>query len=317
MSHHSGGPGSNNADSQFVWMDGKLLPYHEAMVPVLSHSLHYGCAIFEGIRCYESVRGEASIFRATEHFQRFFDSMKTLGYQSPFTAMDLLRATAETIKANQFKECYVRPLAYLDDSVRGLKIPEVPKARIAIAVWKWGKYMGDEGHKNGVRIAISTFRRPDVSSGMTWAKLSGNYLTSVLARREATNHGFDECLLLDPNGFVAEGSGENVFVVKNHVLYTPPTGFILPGITRDSVITIARDLGLSIREENITRNQLYLADEVFFSGTAVEITSIREVDSYQIGEGKPGPITRNITDLFFKTVRGENPKYSHWLTSVS
>lgn len=312
MSH----PTSVAADSQYIWMDGKLVPYHEAVVPVLSHSLHYGCAVFEGIRSYETARGEASLFRATEHFQRFFDSMKAFEYKTPFTALDLLNATAETIKANGFKECYVRPLAYMDDSVRGLKIPADPKARIAIAVWKWGKYMGDDGHKNGVRVAISSFRRPDVSSGMTWAKLSGNYLTSVLSRRESTKHGFDECLLLDQNGFIAEGSGENIFVVKNKIVYTPPTGFILPGITRDSVMQMARDLGYTIREENITRNQIYLADEVFFTGTAVEVTPIREIDSYVIGDGKPGPITKSLADLFFKVVRGEASKYQHWLTTV-
>lgn len=305
-----------NADSQFIWMDGKLTPYADAVVSVLTHSLHYGTAIFEGIRAYETARGDTAIFRATEHFQRFFDSMKTLGYHCSYTASDLLRATSETIKANQFRECYVRPLAYLDDTLRGLKLSDQPKCKVTIATWKWGKYMGDDGHKNGVRVAVSSFRRPDVSSGMTWAKLSGNYLTSVLARRESTKLGLDECLLLDPNGFVAEGSGENIFIVKNGVLYTPPTGYILPGITRDCVMTIAKDMGLTVREENITRNQLYVADEAFFTGTAVEVTPIREVDHYKIGEGKPGPITKNIADTFFKTVRAESSKYSHWLTMV-
>jgi branched-chain amino acid aminotransferase len=305
-----------NADSKFIWMDGKLIPSEQATVHSLSHSLHYGGAVFEGIRAYETTQGKAAIFRAQEHFQRFQDSMHALGYVSHYSPLDLIKATCDVVKANELTECYIRPFAYIDDGTRGLKLPNPAKAKVAIAAWKWGKYMGDEGQTKGIRVGVSSFRRPDISSSMTWAKCSGNYLISVQARREASNHGLDEAILLDPQGFVAEGSGENLFLVKNGKLLTPSTGFILPGITRDSVMTIARDLGLSVSEEHITRNQLYLADEVFFSGTAVEVTPIREVDGRNIGEGRPGPITKKISDIFFKTVRHEIPKYAEWLTLI-
>lgn len=307
---------TSNADSKLIWMDGKMLPYQEANVHVLTHSLHYGSAAFEGMRAYPTTDGRTAIFRCAEHFDRFNDSMKSLGYATPYTTNDYTRATIELIRSNGFKDCYIRPLAYIDDSIRGLKLPDSPRPRIAIATWQWGKYMGDDGQKRGVRLMISTLRRPDIASSMTWAKLSGNYLTSVLARSEATKHGFDEALLLDPQGFIAEGSGENFFIVKKGIIYTPPTGYILPGITRDSVLRIARDAGYTIREENITRNQLYLADEAFFSGTAVEVTPIREVDHKKIGTGEPGPVTKKLFDLFFKSVKGDLPKYADWLTYV-
>jgi branched-chain amino acid aminotransferase len=195
-------------------------------------------------------------------------------------------------------------------------MPDNPKVLTAIATWNWGKYMGSEGQRNGVRVMISSFRRPDVSSALTFAKLSGGYMTSVLARREASKSGFDECILLDPHGYVAEGSGENVFMAKNGILYTPPPGHILPGITRDSVIELAAHAGIEVREQQITRNQLYLADEIFFTGTAVEVTPIREVDHYKIGSGKPGPITQRLSDMFFKSVHGELPEFKKWLTQV-
>lgn len=307
---------SNNADSKVVWMDGKLVPYADANVHVLTHTLHYGSGAFEGMRAYKTSRNETAIFRCAEHYDRFIDSMRSLGYATPYNTEQFTQATLELIKANGFDECYVRPLAYIDDSFRGLKLPDNPTPRVAIAAWQWGKYMGDDGQRKGTRIMVSTFRRPDIASFMTWAKLSGNYLTSVLARSEATRHGFDEALLLDPQGFVAEGSGENIFIVKKGVILTPHTGYILPGITRDSVIQIARDAGYTVREENITRNQLYLADEVFFTGTAVEVTPIREIDHKKIGSGEPGPVTRQLFDLFFKAVRGDLAKYSNWLTLV-
>ena len=233
---------SRNADSKFIWMDGKLIPYSDAKVHVLSHSLHYGCGAFEGIRAYQTTDGKAAIFRAEEHFKRFFDSIHAMGYTSPYTLKDYLNATAECIKANGFLECYIRPFAYLDDSVRGLKLPDEPKVLSAIATWPWGKYMGSESEKHGIRVMVSTYRRADVSSSLPFAKLTGGYLTSVLARREASKSGFDESVLLDPLGFVAEGSGENIFIVKDGVIHTPKTGFILPGITRNSVIELARGL---------------------------------------------------------------------------
>lgn len=307
---------SKNADSQIIWMDGKLVPYAEANIHVLSHSLHYGGAAFEGIRAYKTHDGKTAIFRAKEHFDRFLDSIHSLNYFSNYTGADFISASCELIKTNGFKECYVRPLAYLDDSYRGLKLPTKVESRIAIATWNWGKYLGDEGLKNGIRIATSTFRRPDISTSMTWAKLSGNYLVSVQARREAVQNGFDEALLLDPNGFVAEGSGENFFLVKDGVIHTPTTGFILPGITRDSVMTIARDAGFTVKECNITRNQAYLADELFFTGTAAEVTPIRELDRHPIGSGKPGPITQKLSEIFFRVVSGQESRYQKWLTYV-
>ncbi len=307
---------NSKADSKVIWMDGKLVPFEQATIHVLSHSFQYGGAVFEGMRAYETSKGETAIFRGAEHFQRFQDSMKSLSYATHYSLMDLTKATCELIKANDFKECYIRPVGYIDDGTRGLKLASNSKANVTLASWKWGKYMGDDGQKSGIKVRISSYRRPDISSAMTWAKLSGNYLTSVLARREATDCGCDEAILLDPHGFVAEGSGENLFIVKGGVLFTPPTGYILPGITRDSVMTLATDMGLKIREENITRNQLYLADEVFFTGTAVEVTGIREIDGHKIGDGGIGPITKKLCDTFFKVVRGELPKYSSWLTKV-
>jgi len=306
----------SNADSQVIWMEGKLVPYADAKVHVLSHSLHYGTGAFEGIRAYKTADGRTAIFRAEEHFQRFFESVHSLGLSCKYTVSDLIAATCETIKANDFKECYVRPLAYLDDSVRGLKLPDDPKALVAIACWGWGKYMGDDGQNKGIRIMTSTYRRADISTSLPLAKLTGNYITSVLARREATKNGMDEALLLDQQGFVAEGSGENIFLVKNKEIVTPPIDYILPGITRDCVFQIAKGMGYTVRESRITRNQLYVADELFFSGTAVEVTPIREVDHHKIGDGKPGPIFKQIFETFFKTVQGEVPKYASWLKYV-
>ena len=297
-------------------MDGKTLPYASAQIHVLSHSLHYGGAAFEGIRAYTMHNGRTALFRAREHFERFFNSLHVLGYQSAFSMEELLAASRSLILANGFRACYVRPIAYIDDSVRGLKLPPKPKASICIASWDWGKYMGDDGHRNGVRVGVSTLRRPDTATALPWAKLSGNYLNSVLSRLEATRNGFDEAILLDQEGYVAEGSGENIFLVKDKTLFTPPATHILPGITRDSVIRLAGDMGFLVRQENIIRNQLYLADEVFFTGTAVEVTPITEIDHRTISNGKPGPLTRAIAERFFQAVRGEIPQYKEWLTEI-
>jgi branched-chain amino acid aminotransferase len=307
---------SSKADSKAIWMDGKLTAYADAQVHVLSHSLHYGTAVFEGMRAYGSPGGKTFLFRAKEHFDRFLSSMQVLGYHSRFSTEELIAATRSLISANGFRDCYVRPLAYLDDSVRGLQLPKEPRPTIAIAAWHWGRYMGEEGHQNGVRVSISSLRRADIATALPWAKLSGNYLVSVLSRLEASNRGHDECILLDQEGFVAEGSGENVFVVTNNTILTPPHSHILPGITRESVIRIARDMGYTVREEPVIRNQLYLADEVFFTGTAVEVTPIREIDYKIIGSGRAGKITRAISDRFFQIVRGEMAQYREWLTEM-
>ncbi len=303
---------TTNADSQFIWMDGKVVPYVNATIHILSHSLHYGGAVFEGLRAYETHRG-AALFRPQEHFDRFLDSIRVMGYSIPYTSKELTQIAHQLIAKNGFKACYVRPIAYIDDTVRGLKLPASPKVHTAIAVWPWGKYMGDEGYLKGVKVKISTFRRADVSSSLPLAKISGAYVTSVLARREATLEGFDEAILLDPHGFVAEGSGENVFIVKNNEIITPAVGYLLPGITRDCIIEIAKELGLSLRQENITRNQLYVADEVFFTGTAVEVTPIREIDHHTIGKGSPGPITQKIKEFFLKCTLGQIEPFKKWV----
>jgi len=297
-------------------MDGKLIPFEQANVHILTHSLHYGGAAFEGIRAYETKSGKAAIFRCEDHFKRFFDSMRSVGYVTDYTVSDLMQATNDVIRANNLKACYIRPLAYIDHTILGLKVPPKTKARVAIAAWNWGKYLGDDAQKLGIKVMISSFRRPDISSAMTWAKLSGNYLISTMARGEATRNNCDESILLDPSGYVAEGSGENIFMVKNNVIYTPPTGFILPGLTRDCVMKIAKDQGYEVREENLTRNQIYLADEVFFTGTAVEVTPIREIDGHAIGTGQPGTVTKKLMEIFFNCVHGEVAEYKSWLTYV-
>jgi branched-chain amino acid aminotransferase len=303
---------NTSADSQYIWMDGNFVSYAEAKVHVLSHSLHYGGAVFEGLRAYATPQG-TGLFRPKEHFDRFLDSIRVMGYSIPYSSKDLIQFSHQLIAKNGFKACYVRPIAYIDDTVRGLKLPEIPQVHTAIAAWPWGKYMGDEGHVKGVRVKTSTFRRADVASSLPLAKISGAYVTSVLARREASLEGFDEAILLDPHGFVAEGSGENVFIVKNDEIITPAVGYLLPGITRDSVIEIVKELGFSLKQENITRNQLYVADEVFFTGTAVEITPVREIDHHQIGTGLPGPMTQKIKEVFFKCTTGQLEKFKNWV----
>lgn len=302
-------------DSRFLWMNGEFVPYENAHVHALSHSLHYGCTVFEGLRAYKLKNGKTAMFRVEAHYERFIGSMVTMGYASRYSVDEYVKVTKELIKKNEFQECYVRPFAYINDSVRGLKLPEKPEVLVAIAVWPWGKYMGDEGVAKGIRVRISSYSRPDVRTYSN-AKLAGNYLISVMARREATQQGYDEAVLLDPDGFVAEGSGENIFIVKNGQIATPPTGYILPGITRDSVMTIAKTLGYEIKEKAITREELFEADEVFFTGTAAEVTPIREVNDRPVGAGKPGPITLQISEKFFEIVQGKAVDNYRWLNTI-
>lgn len=303
-------------DSQFIWMDGELVPYAQAKVPVLAHSLHYGSAAFEGIRAYRTEDGRTAIFKAHEHMDRLLASSRLLGGQLAYDRQALVTAMAKTIKANSFDECYIRPLAYIGDGIRGLKLPPtgVPM-QVLIATWKWGKYLGDAA-LHGVRACIASVRRPDFASTCPAAKLSGNYLVSIAARREATLRGLDEAILLDQAGYVAEGSGENVFIVRGGVLWTPPTDAILPGLTRGAIMDLAKVIGVPVREANFTRNHLYDAEEAFVTGTAAEVTPVREVDGFQIAEGRPGPITRRLADLYDKTVRGGVKDFAHWLTYV-
>lgn len=305
---------AGSADSQVIWMDGELKPFKDATVHVLSHSLHYGSAAFEGVRAYKQTSGGTGIFKAREHMDRFVRSTQAFEAELAYGVDELVEAIRATIKANGFDECYIRPLAYFGNETRGLKLPAKQRMHVAIATWKWGKYLGDAG--KGIRVNIASFRRPDVSSSLPWAKLSGNYLNSIMARREATRAGVDEAILLDQQGYVAEGSGENIFVLRHGELVTPPPHAILPGLTRSAVFDLARVVGVRVREAPVSRNQLYDADEVFFTGTAAEITPIAEIDGHRIGDGKPGVVTRRIADLFEKATRGEVAEFKSWVTLV-
>jgi len=304
------------ADSQFLWIDGKLVPYDAAQAPILSHTLHYGTGVFEGIRAYQTVDKKTAVFRAKEHFERLHYSAGCLGITIKFDIETLIKGMCETIRANKFAECYIRPIAYIDDSFRGLKLPAKTSANVAIAVWSWGKYLGGDSLTKGIRIMISSYRRGDEKTSLPSAKVTGGYITSVLARGQASAKGLDEALMLDPSDHVAEGSGENIFVVKGSHISTPSIGSILPGITRDSVMKIAKVHGYNVKEEKISCEQLMAADELFFTGTAAEVTPICEVDGKKIGSGVPGPITTKLAQEYFKCVRGELENFKSWLTYV-
>lgn len=295
-----------------IWMDGKLIPWEEAKVHVLTHTLHYGLGIFEGIRCYLCHDGRSAVFRLKEHVDRFFDSAQIGELKLPFSKREIAEACKETLRVNGLKEGYIRPIAFLGEGAMGVYPADNP-VRVAIVTWTWGAYLGDGALEKGVRAKTSSFTRHHVNVMMTKAKISGNYVNSVMAKREAIKLGYDEALMLDTEGYVSEGSGENIFIVKNGVIKTTPLTSILPGITRDSVIQIARSRKIPVVEERFTRDELYTAHEVFFTGTAAEITPIREVDDRQIGEGKPGPITRELQAAFFDVVKGKNIEFQEWL----
>jgi branched-chain amino acid aminotransferase len=297
-----------------IWMDGELTDWDNANVHIFTHTLHYGLGIFEGIRCYETETGSA-IFRLEEHVQRLFKSAHIFMLKIPFTKEEITKAIIETIKVNKLKECYIRPLVYIGNGGMGLYVKDNP-VKVAIAVWPWGSYLGDDGISNGIRVKTSSFVRGHVNSNMARAKVCGYYVTSQLAKREAISCGFQEALFLDTEGYVSEGSGENVFIARNDALKTTPLTSILEGITRDSVIRIANDEGIDIIESRFTRDEVYICDEALFTGTAAEITPIVELDSRTIGTGKPGNITKRIQDIFFDTVKGKNKKYSNWLTYI-
>ena len=299
-----------------IWMDGKLIGWDEANVHVLTHTLHYGLGVFEGIRFYETSDGKTAVFRLKDHIQRLFDSAHVLTLQIPFSVDEIIRACKETVKVNGLKKGYLRPIAFIGDGEMGLYATQNP-IRVAIIAWEWGTYLGEEGLKNGIRAKVSSFTRHHVNSTMNKAKACGNYLNSILAKREALKAGYEEAILLDAEGYVAEASGENIFIVKHGRVKTTPIGSsILGGITRDSVITLLEASGVKVLQERFTRDEVYLADEVFLTGTAAEITPIRELDDRRIGVGKPGPVTRQAQETFFSIVRGENPKYRDWLEAV-
>ncbi len=298
-----------------IWMHGKLVDWDQATVHILTHTLHYGLGVFEGIRCYLTEGNRSAIFRLKEHTDRLFDSALVSGIEIPFSREDINKACVAVIKSNGLKQGYIRPLVYLDAGSMGL-FPRENPVKVAVAAWEWGAYLGEGGLENGIRVKISSFSRHHVNSGMSKAKITGNYVNSVLAKKEVISLGYDEALLLDTDGYVSEGSGENIFMVKEGVLKTTPPTSVLKGITRDSVLRVASDKGIRIKEERFTRDELYTADEAFFTGTAAEITPISEVDNRKLGKGRPGPITKDIQTSFFEIVRGKNKEYEAWLWYV-
>jgi len=295
-------------------MDGKLVSWDKANVHILTHTLHYGLGAFEGIRCYNTTNGSA-IFRLDEHVERLFQTAHIFLIDIPYTREEIKKAIIKTVNANKLKECYIRPLVYIGYGAMGL-YPKDNPIRVAIAAWSWGAYLGEEGLKKGIRVRVSSFIRNHVNSNMSRGKVCGYYVNSQLSKKEAVAGGFDEGILLDTEGYVSEGSGENVFVVRNGVLKTTPLTSILEGITRNSILTVARDLGIETREERFTRDEVYIADEAFFTGTAAEVTPIRELDNRTIGIGKAGPITKKLQSAFFDIVKGKNRKYESWLTYI-
>lgn len=298
----------------YIWVDGKLVDWREAQTHVLTHSLHYGLGIFEGVRAYETAEGPA-IFRLQDHTQRFFNSAKIFGMKLPFTQEEFNQAQIEVVKKNNLPSCYIRPLAYYGSNKLGV-YPDADDLHTIIAAWPWGAYLGEEGMNKGIRVRVSSFSRHHPNITMIKAKASGNYMNSILACKEAHNDGYDEAILLDSTGYVAEGSGENIFIVRDNVLYTPDLDVALDGITRRTVITIAKEFGLDVITKRITRDEVYTADEVFFTGTAAEVTPIRQVDQRDIGSGSRGPITEKLQSAYFDIVQGKNEKYKHFLTVV-
>jgi len=297
-----------------IWMDGKLIEWRDAKIHVLTHTLHYGMGVFEGVRAYKTPAGTA-IFRLKEHTRRLFNSAKIFQMAMPFDEATLEAAQREVVRANNLESCYIRPLVWIGSEKLGVSA-RGNTIHVAIAAWPWGAYLGEEGLERGIRVKTSSFTRHHVNVSLVRAKASGYYINSILANQEATGLGYDEALLLDTDGYVSEGSGENVFIVRNGVIYTPDLASCLDGITRDATLTIARDLGIEVREKRITRDEMYCADEAFFTGTAAEVTPIRELDDRVIGEGRRGPITQRIQETFFKAVSGTDEKYKKWLTLV-
>lgn len=298
-----------------IWFNGRLVDWKDAKIHVLTHGLHYGTGVFEGIRAYETINGTA-IFRLTDHLKRLYRSAKIYFMDIPFTLDELREACKAVVRENHLSSAYVRPIAFRGYGEMGL-YPLNSPVDVAVAAWSWGTYLGDEGIRNGIRVKTSSFRRIDVNTIPAGVKATGQYINSVLAKVEAKMAGYDEAVMLDSRGMVSEGSGENIFMVRNSVVYTPSTSSgILEGITRDTVFHIVEDMSLKVVERDLTRVDFYYADEAFMSGTAAEVVPVVEMDNYKIGDGKPGPITRRIQDEFYRIVRGQSEKYSHWLEPV-
>jgi branched-chain amino acid aminotransferase len=301
--------------SKYLWMNGELVEFEKATIHFLTPALHYGVGVFEGIRSYATDQGQA-VFRLREHIQRLVNSTKVLGFQEfPYTVDELIEAVRQTVAMNEFEECYIRPLAYLTDGGWNLTV-DAGNLGVGIAVWEWNNYLGEEALEMGIRANITSFTRHHPNVMMTKAKITGNYANSVLAKTESLRYGFEEAIMLDPQGYVAECTGENLFLVRNGVIITPQTAPVLEGITRDTVITLANDLGYEVQEMPVSRDQLYIADEVFVCGTAAECIALREIDFRVIGEGKMGPVARAVQKEFQAVIRGRHVRSREWLDYV-
>ena len=298
----------------FIWYDGKLVPWRDATTHVLTHSLHYGLAVFEGVRAYKTVSGTA-IFRLKEHIDRLFNSAHIYRMPMPYDKATLIEAHKEVVRSNKLESCYLRPIAFYGSEKMGVS-PRGAATHVSVAAWPWGAYLGEEGLEKGIRVKTSSYSRHHVNVNMARAKFSGTYANSILANMEATEDGYDEALLLDVDGFVAEGAGENLFVVKDGMIYEPEIASALMGITRNTVITLAAELGYKVVAKRLTRDDIYIADEAFFTGTAAEVTPIRELDNRTIGSGSRGPVTGKIQSLFFDVVNGKVPAHADWLSYI-
>ena len=298
-----------------IWMDGRFVDWKEANIHVLTHTLHYGLGVFEGLRCYKGEKGSA-IFRLKEHVKRLYDSAQIVQIKIPYSPQEIEEAIIGTVKVNRLEACYIRPIVFIGYGEMGLYVQKNP-IQVAIAAWPWGTYLGDDGIRNGIRAKISSFTRHHVNVSMTRAKVTSYYANSQLAKREAKEVGYDEAILLDTDGYVAEGPGENIFIVRNGTLKTPPLTSILEGITRNSIIELAQEKGIPVAQERFSRDEIYIADEAFFTGTAAEITPIREVDGRIIGTGKPGGTTIQLQKSFFDIVAGKDSTHQSWLTTLT
>ena len=297
----------------FIWMDGEWLDWREAKVHVLTHTLHYGMGAFEGVRAYETDQGPA-IFKLEEHTERLFNSTRILGMKIPYDSITLNQAQREVITKNSLKSAYIRPMCFYGSEGMGLRADNL-KVHTMIAAWEWGSYLGEDNMKNGIRIRTSSYVRHPAHPSLSGAKTNGNYINSMMALKEALDHGFDEALMLDIDGYVSEGSGENIFVIKDGVIFTPHLTSALPGITRDTIVTLAKSLGYEIIEKKLSCDEIYASDEAFFTGTAAEVTPIRDLDGNQIGQGMRGPITEKLQSLYFDCVHGRNTDFMHWIDS--
>lgn len=296
-----------------IWLDGEMVPWDEANVHVMTHTLHYGLGVFEGIRAYQRIDGRSHVFRLDDHVRRLFDGARITMMDIPYTPEQISAACIETLRVNKLRACYIRPLVFMGYGAMGLYATSNP-IRVAIACWPWGAYLGDEGLQRGIRAKISSFTRHHVNASMVKGKIVGQYVNSILAKREVTRAGYQEALMLDTAGYVTEASGQNIFMVRDGIIHTPGRGSsLLNGITRDSVLRIARDAGYEIAQQRFTRDELYTSDEVFLTGTAAELTPVREIDDRPVGTGEPGPVTKHLQEAYFDVVRGSHSGYEDWL----